>query len=126
MEPIIGTAGWSIPAAQADYFVSDGSALQRYASRFRGVEINSSFHRSHRRSTWERWAEAVPATFRFAVKLPKTITHQHKLADYAALLDAFLDEAGALGKKLAVLLVQLPPKLVFDAALAGSFLADLA
>lgn len=126
MEPIVGTAGWSIPIAQARHFPSDGTSLQRYASRFHGVEINSSFHRSHRPATWRRWAETVPPAFRFAVKLPKTITHQHKLADCSGLLNAFLDEAGALGEKLAILLVQLPPKLGFDRTVAGAFLAHLA
>src|SRR3954471_23178443 len=74
----IGTAGWSIPRDVADRFLADGSALERYASRFPVAEINSSFHRSHRPSTWERWAESVPADFRFSVKVPKTITHQAK------------------------------------------------
>jgi len=121
----IGTAGWSIAADAASAFPQEGTSLERYASVFRGVEINSSFHRSHRASTWARWGESVPDGFRFAVKVPKTITHQAKLAGCEALASAFVDEAGALGDKLAILLVQLPPKLAFDAALAEDFLAHL-
>ncbi len=122
MDLVIGTAGWSIPAKDREHFPSEGSALERYCARFAGVEINSSFHRPHRDSTWRRWAESVPPGFRFAVKLPKTITHQRKLADCAEPLTRFLEESGALGGKLAVLLVQLPPKLAFDATLASDFL----
>ncbi len=126
MGAVIGTAGWSIPARDSAHFPREGSALERYAARFAGVEINSSFHRPHRSSTWRRWAESVPPGFRFAVKIPKAITHQRKLAGCAELVETFLGEAGALGDKLAVLLVQLPPSLAFATALAEPFLADLA
>lgn len=125
MELIVGTAGPSIARDRAHLFPEDGTSLQRYSARFAGVEINSSFHRPHRTSTWERWAEQVPAGFRFSAKLPKTITHKQKLADCEPLLDAFLAEAAGLGPKLAVLLVQLPPSLAFDAALAQPFFALL-
>lgn len=122
---VVGTAGWSIPAAEAARFASEGTALQRYAGTFAGVEINSSFHRSHRRSTWERWAASVPDGFRFAAKVPKTITHGRKLVDCGALVAQFAEEAGGLGDKLAILLVQLPPSLVFDAAVAEAFFVEL-
>jgi len=122
----IGTAGWSVPRAAAHAFPAEGSSLERYAARFRAAEVNSSFHRSHRQSTWERWRDSTPAHFRFSVKLPKLITHQMKLVDCAMALDAFLEEVAALRPKLAVLLVQLPPKLAFDAAIARAFFAALA
>jgi uncharacterized protein YecE (DUF72 family) len=67
----------------------------------------------------------VPPDFRFSVKLPKTITHQAKLSGCHELLDAFLEQAGVLGDKLAVILAQLPPKLVFDRAVARAFFRDL-
>ncbi len=123
---MVGTAGWSIPAAQAEHFPAEGSALERYAARFGGLEINSSFHRPHRASTWERWAQSVPADFRFSVKMPKTISHERKLVGCEELLDRFLEEVRLLGGKLAVLLLQLPPKLAFDAGVAEAFLARLA
>ena len=68
----------------------------------------------------------MPAEFRFAVKLPKTISHERKLVDCDWLMAQFLAEAGGLGEKLAVLLLQLPPKLAFDPAVAEAFLAGLA
>jgi uncharacterized protein YecE (DUF72 family) len=67
----------------------------------------------------------VPAGFRFAVKVPRTITHERKLADVDNLLDAFLAEASGLGAALGPLLVQLPPKLEFDRAVAVRFLDAL-
>ena len=126
MQVVIGTAGWSIAAREAAAFPAEGSALERYARVFAGVEVNSSFHRSHRPSTWARWAASVPDGFRFAVKIPKTITHQAKLVDAGGLIARFAEEVAPLGAKLAVLLVQLPPKLAFDPRVAERFFTSLA
>ena len=120
----IGCAGWAIPKAHKSEFPADGSHLQRYAARFSAVEINSSFYRPHRPATWSRWAESVPDDFRFSAKVPKTITHKQRLANTAALLDTFLGEVTCLGEKLACLLVQLPPSLVYDSPTVESFFKD--
>jgi uncharacterized protein YecE (DUF72 family) len=117
----IGTAGWSVPANVADRFPVEGTSLERYAALFSCAEINSTFHRSHRASTYERWAVSVPDEFRFSAKLPKTITHQRKLAGCEDLLDLFVSEVSPLAGKLAVVLVQLPPSLAFDLPLASGF-----
>jgi uncharacterized protein YecE (DUF72 family) len=117
----IGTAGWAIPGQSVGAFPSSGSTLERYARRFNAVEINSSFHRPHRRATYERWAALVPANFAFAVKAPREITHDLRLARARAALDVFLAQATGLGEKLGALLFQLPPSLVFDARTAGVF-----
>ncbi len=122
MSTRIGTAGWAIPAANRPSFPKDGTALQRYAAVFRCVEVNSSFYKPHRRSTWERWAGSVPNAFRFSAKIPKEITHVRRLVDATDRLDQFVDEVGGLGDKLAVLLLQLPPSFAFDAALVTDFL----
>jgi uncharacterized protein YecE (DUF72 family) len=121
----IGTAGWSIPRAVAEWFPADGTSLQRFAARFSVAEINSSFHRPHRPATWQRWGDSVPDDFRFSVKLPKAITHERKLVDCQGELDAFMAQAGLLGGKLAVVLVQLPPKLAFDAQITEAFFLAL-
>jgi uncharacterized protein YecE (DUF72 family) len=122
----IGTAGWSIPRQVAAAFPAEGSSLERYAARLTAAEINSSFHRPHRQSTWQRWHDSVPESFRFSVKLPKSITHQAELVEYGGSLGEFLDQVTPLGEKLAVFLVQLPPKLAFDKAVAAEFFSDLA
>jgi uncharacterized protein YecE (DUF72 family) len=125
MQILIGTAGWSLPRAEQEHFPGDGSHLERYATRFGAVEINSTFHRSHRIATWLRWRAAVSEEFRFSLKVPKTITHTRQLRDCNDLVAAFLEEAGVLGSKLSCLLVQLPPKLNFDPAIAASFFEGL-
>jgi len=120
--PRIGTAGRAIRKEHGDHFPGSGSHLERYARRFNAVEINSSFYRPHRRATYERWAASVPEDFAFAAKIPKEITHTRRLSDTASPLEAFLDQVGGLGRKLGVLLVQLPPSLDFELRAADAFL----
>lgn len=125
MDHSIGTAGWAIPRDVRDAFPPEGTALQRYAARFGCVEINSTFYRSHRPSTYERWAASVPASFRFSVKVPKEITHVRRLDGCGDLVARFLDETAALGERRAALLVQLPPSFAFDEPLVRTFLENL-
>jgi uncharacterized protein YecE (DUF72 family) len=108
-----------------DRFPPAASNLERYATRFSCAEINSSFYRQHRRSTYERWAASVPAEFRFAVKVPRAITHDQRLVAADVLLEVFLDEARGLGATLGPLLVQLPPSLTLDATTADQFFGTL-
>jgi uncharacterized protein YecE (DUF72 family) len=120
----LGVAGWTIPASHRHHFTFEGSHLVRYAREFPAVEINSTFYRSHRPATFARWAATVPDDFRFAVKLPREITHKRRLVDATALLEPFLAEVANLGDKLGVLLVQLPPSLQCEPA-GTDFLAAL-
>jgi uncharacterized protein YecE (DUF72 family) len=85
------------------------------------VEINSSFYQLHKPATYARWAASVPTEFRFAVKVPREITHVRKLVGTTDTLDRFLSESGALGETLGPLLVQLPPSHRFDETIAGAF-----
>jgi uncharacterized protein YecE (DUF72 family) len=123
---LIGTAGWSIPSAVADAFPGEGAHLQRYARRMPLAEINSSFHKPHRRATYERWAASTPAGFRFSAKVPKAVTHERRLLDPEPVLDWFADEVAGLGDKLAVLLVQTMPSLTFEPERVEAFLDALA
>ena len=121
----IGCAGWSVPKEYAASFPGEGSHLERYASQFSAVEINSSFYRPHQPATYERWSASTPDGFRFSVKVPREITHTRKLVDAAEPLDRFLRECTCLGDKLGPLLVQLPPSLAFDASICANFFGAL-
>lgn len=118
----VGTAGWAIPRQEADAFPAEGAVLQRYAAVFDAVEINSSFYRSHRPATYARWAASTPEHFRFAMKAPRTITHERRLASARDPLAAFLAETGELGRKRGPMLFQLPPSFAFEAGIASGFL----
>ncbi len=125
MAVVVGTAGWSLPRGCAARFDGEGTHLERYGRVLTGAEINSSFHKPHAARTYERWAASTPAAFRFAVKLPRAITHDKRLMDVDEPLQRFLDESAGLGDKRGPLLVQLPPSFVFDAAIVGRFLDTL-
>ena len=122
---LVGCAGWSLPKADAAAFPAEGSHLERYAAVFPMVEINSSFYRPHRPATYAKWAACVPGEFRFAVKLPRAITHDARMDKVEALLLQFAAEAGELGEKLGCLLVQLPPKFGFVDETARIFFRQL-
>jgi uncharacterized protein YecE (DUF72 family) len=121
----VGCAGWGLPGARADEFPGEGTHLARYARRLACVEINSSFYRPHQTRTYERWAASVPEEFRFAVKFPKQATHESRLRDAAPHADAFAAQVAGLGGKLGPVLVQLPPSLAFEPAVADAFFATL-
>jgi uncharacterized protein YecE (DUF72 family) len=117
----IGTAGWSIPRTFAPRCGGPGTHLERYARRFGGTEINSSFYRAHAAATYAKWASCTPPGFQFAVKVPRHITHELALRRARPTLERFLAESAGLKDKRGPLLVQLPASHVFDARVAGRF-----
>jgi uncharacterized protein YecE (DUF72 family) len=121
----IGTAAWALPRDVRHRFPEGRSNLHRYAGLFDAVEINTSFYRPHRPATYQRWADSVPDDFRFSVKIPKAISHQARLINCEPLVKGFAEEIAGLGDKRGPVLVQLPPKLAFDAEVAAGFFALL-
>ncbi|MFL5599647.1 MAG: DUF72 domain-containing protein [Gemmatimonadaceae bacterium] len=121
----LGCAGWSIRREHSERFARVGTHLERYATLFNCVEINSCFYRPHRLSTYERWAASVPDDFRFSVKLPKAITHEARLVGVESSLDQFLNETAGLGAKRGPVLVQLPPSFAFEPVTTDSFFDQL-
>ncbi len=121
----IGLAGWSEAVSRyRSAFPADGSGLSRYSGTFDFVEVNVTFYRAVRETTFASWAEQTPADFRFSVDPSRTVKHTARLSANARLEEA-LQPMGALGDKLAALLIQLPPTLDFDPARAEAFLARL-
>lgn len=121
----IGTAGWSIPRDVTGSFPGEGSQLNRYARVLGCTEINTTFSRTHRESTFERWAGETPEDFRFSAKLPKAMTHDARLRVSRADVDALIASLAGLGERLAVLLVQLPPSLDLEPKTAWTFFRAL-
>ena len=121
----VGTAGWSIPSAAAFRFDSAGTHLERYSRQLCCAEINSSFHRPHAAATYAKWHDSTPPGFQFAVKMPRTITHERKLQDAQELFVTFLEQTEGLAEKRGPILVQLPPSLSFDASVVTRFLDEV-
>ena len=122
----IGTAGWNVPGIHARRFAPAGSHLVRYGQKLNCAEINSCFYREHKPETYRKWAASVPEDFRFAVKTPRTITHEGELRVQAEpALKCFIEQTGALGQKRGPVLLQLPPRLAFDKGNAPPFFSML-
>ena len=115
----IGTAGWGNSRVYRK--PANRSSLEHYGTYFNCVEINSSFYRTHQRSTYERWAASTGRSFRFCVKIPQVISHDAALRGCRDEVQVFWDGVQGLGKKLGVLLLQLPPKVEWDARVAKRF-----
>src|SRR6201996_3417025 len=120
-----GIAGWANPPSYKTHRSAPQSHLAYYAEHFSCVEINSSFYRPHRKSTYQTWKSATPASFRFSVKMPRAITHECALRHAGREITEFFDGIEALQPKLGAVLIQLPPSLEFSAALVRAFFKSL-
>jgi len=108
----IGTSGWHYGHWKGRFYpegLPRREWLSFYAQQFPTVELNASFYRQPRASTWDLWRETAPAGFRFAVKVNRFITHIKRLGDCAESLDRFLAGARRLGDRLGPVLYQMPP-----------------
>ena len=87
----------------------NGSELALYATWCNAVEGNTTFYGEPSEATVERWRDATSADFRFAFKLPRTITHEKRLRNVGTEVRALLDRIEPLGARVGPIQVQLPP-----------------
>jgi uncharacterized protein YecE (DUF72 family) len=108
----VGTSGWHYKHWLGNFYPPDlepSKMLPHYLRSFRTVEINNSFYRLPPRETFEQWRRSTPADFNFAVKASRYLTHMKKLKDPEEPIARFFDSVAGLGRKLSVVLFQLPP-----------------
>lgn len=86
-----------------------GEYLGQYAEAWNAVEGNSTFYSPPPPDTVEKWRDATPESFRFCFKLPREITHEHRLEGADGLLAAFLERMAPLGPRRGPLMIQMPP-----------------
>ena len=69
--------------------------MPQYASVFDTAEGNATFYGLPSAETVARWAAEAPETFRFCLKFPRVVTHDHALAGpTAATLSAGVTHSG--------------------------------
>jgi uncharacterized protein YecE (DUF72 family) len=102
-----------------------GTWLERYAAVFDTVEMNATFYRLPSADSVQRWRDAVPPDFVFAVKGSRYLTHLKRLLDAEEGLRRFYDPVARFGRKLGPVLWQLPPGLKADADRLDRFLSRL-
>ncbi|HEX3549752.1 MAG TPA: DUF72 domain-containing protein [Candidatus Elarobacter sp.] len=86
--------------------------LREYADEFASVEVDSTFYGTPPPARVRAWATQVPPHFTFAFKLPREITHEHRLLHARALVDEFVASALELGEQLEAILIQMPSDFV--------------
>lgn len=113
----IGTSGWSYDHWQGvlyPYPTPVQKRLAYYVQKFQTVELNSSFYRWPRQSTFAGWEERLPDGFLLTVKAPRGLTHAKKLLEPEVWMERIKACWHELLYKRAVLLVQLAPQQAFD------------
>jgi uncharacterized protein YecE (DUF72 family) len=125
----IGTSGWHYKHWRGSFYPEDlppAKMLGWYAERFDTVEINNSFYRLPTSDALGAWCRQTPASFCFAVKASRYITHNRKLKDAAQTTnDKFISQVRELGKRLGPILFQLPPGWRVNVERLESFLSEL-
>lgn len=91
-----------------------GDYLSYYSRYFGAVELDTTFHATPPAPRVERWRDVTPDGFLFCPKTPRAITHEGSLDHRMREMGAFIDVMRVLGKKLAAVLIQLPPACGID------------
>lgn len=128
MELLAGTSGFSYKEWLGAFYPENLPAKEMlgfYAARLPTVEINNTFYRMPNAAAIAGWRAQVPDSFRFAVKVPRRISHVKRLADCGAELATLLAALDGLGATLGSLLVQLPPHARCDEPALAAFLREL-
>ncbi len=110
----IGTMGYGYKGWQNGVFYPRGmpatSQLSYYAKIFNAVEMDTTFYGSPPIERVKKWAAAVPNDFVFCPKVPRIISHEHRLIGEAApLFQEFIASVRHFAGKLGPILLQLPP-----------------
>ena len=127
---LAGASGYSFKEWKGDFYpdkIKPEEMLAFYSARLPTVEINNTFYQMPKVAVLESWARTTPASFKFAIKASRRITHMSRLkADSAADSVRYLyDQLKALGDKRGPVLYQLPPFLKKDLARLREFVALL-
>lgn len=124
----VGTSGWSYPHWDGVLYppgTGSASRLGRYTERFATVELNGSFYRWPRDTTFAGWRARLPEGFRMSVKAPRGLTHAKRLQDPGLWAGRIASGWHELGDRRGVLVVQLHPAHERDDARLERFLSAL-
>lgn len=125
----VGTSGWRYASWRGDFYprgLAQRRELEYIGSRFSTVELNGSFYSLQRPSSYQRWRDAVPSGFVFAVKGSRYVTHMLRMRGAeTALANFFASGVLALGEALGPVLWQLPERQEFEADVIDEFLGML-
>jgi uncharacterized protein YecE (DUF72 family) len=108
---LLGTSAFSASGWAGSFYPSgmkQRDYLKYYATKFKTVEIDSTYYGTPSASTVTGWYEKTPSDFIFAAKVPQIVTHEKVLHNCDAEFDEFIERMKLLGEKLGPLLFQFP------------------
>ena len=113
---MIGTCGFSYAEWRGGFYppgMPTARWLGFYAENFEALELDGSFYRAPSASVIHGWADVLPDRFALALKVPRAITHEARLAGEEAVgfLRVFAGSLAPLGDRLLAVVLQLPPSL---------------
>jgi uncharacterized protein YecE (DUF72 family) len=123
----LGCPVWSFKGWVGNFYpkgTKPSEFLREYARRLTTIEGNTTFYAVPAQKTIEVWVQETPETFRFCPKVPKAISHEGRLMEYADRARGFIDVMKALGSRLGPMFLQLPPR--YSPKLFGDLQAFLA
>ena len=124
----IGTSGYYYKDWKGVFYPSNlpqSKWLEYYSQNFSTVELNITFYKLPKKSTFENWYKTTPPNFSFFIKGSRYITHIKRLHNVEKPLLKQLKLTAILKKKLAGILWQFPSNLKFDKELFENFLINL-
>ncbi|MCX7771164.1 MAG: DUF72 domain-containing protein [Proteobacteria bacterium] len=124
----IGTSGWQYWHWKGIFYpenLSSSKFFDFYTKFFDTTEINATFYRDVRDSTFVKWFIGSPEKFIYSVKLNRTITHYKRLKVDNTTIENYLKKISLLKEKLGVILIQLPPSLKYDRGVVEDFISVL-
>jgi uncharacterized protein YecE (DUF72 family) len=130
MRIMAGASGYSFKEWRGTFYpdkMKPEEMLPFYSTRLPTVEINNTFYRFPRQNVLEEWMRITPATFQFAIKAPRRITHIGRLKPESVTeaIGWLYDNMGPLGDKRGPVLFQCPPTMKKDVERLQGFLALL-
>jgi len=108
----IGTSGWVYSHWEGIFYpenLSSKDKLKYFSQHFKTTEVNYSFYRLPRPTTYQNWYSQTPGDFLFTVKASRFITHIKRLKDVKESWKIFIKNALNLKEKLGPVLFQFPP-----------------
>jgi uncharacterized protein YecE (DUF72 family) len=108
---LLGTSAFTASGWAGSFYpvgMKSDDYLSYYASKFRTVEIDSTYYGTPAASTVESWYRKTPADFIFAAKVPQVVAHTNMLLNCEAEFDEFIGRMTLLQEKLGPLLFQFP------------------
>lgn len=114
----IGCSGFSYKEWREEFYpkgLAQRKWFDYYAQHFDTLELNVTFYRFPTQNSLKGWYDKAHEGFSFSAKVPRSITHFKKFEDTERMIKDFYELLKeGLKEKLACVLFQLPPSLIYS------------